>query len=66
MHSGLSVMQVMLAQQESIAELLSLYETVSSDDEELTRQTAAYGGHCQSQAVHQEHALGKTRLKQDR
>ncbi|DBB06364.1 TPA: hypothetical protein ACH3X1_011931 [Trebouxia sp. C0004] len=61
--------QVMLAQQESIAQLMSLYEAVRSQIEEELQQVLGqgYGQHDhQLDALHQEHALGQAHMKQDR
>ncbi len=62
-------MQVMLAQQESIAQLMSLYEAVKSQTEEELQQVLGYGygqpDH-QLEALHQEHGLGQAHMKKDR
>lgn len=62
-------MQVMLAQQESIVQLMTLYEAVRSLSEaELVQM---FGPGCgqldqQLQAVHQEHSFGRVQMKKDR
>lgn len=62
-------MQVMLAQQESIAQLMTLYEAVRSQNEEELQQVLGHGygqpGH-QLEALHQEHGLGQAHMKKDR
>ena len=62
-------MQVMLAQQESIAQLMTLYEAVRSQSEEELQQVLGhdYGqpDH-QLEALHQEHGLGQAHMKKDR
>ncbi|KAL0036179.1 hypothetical protein WJX79_007230 [Trebouxia sp. C0005] len=61
--------QVMLAQQESIAQLMRLYETVRSQTEEELQQVLGHGygqpDH-QLEALHQEHGLGQAHMKKDR
>ena len=58
-------MQVMLAQQESIAELLSLYEADHSAwEQQQGRQAAAHDQHLDD--AQQQHFLGKASLKKDR
>lgn len=59
-HMGGAV-QVMLAQQESIAHLMSLYEAVRMEG-----PSASQASQPQLQAVKQESSLGKACLKQDR
>lgn len=54
-------LQVMLAQQESIAQLMSLYEAVSMES-----QGSSQASQPQLQAVKQESRIGKACLKQDR
>ena len=62
-------MQVMLAQQESIAQLMTLYEAVRSQTEEDLQQVLGHGygqpDH-QLEALHQEHGLGQAHMKKDR
>ena len=62
-------MQVMLAQQESIAQLMTLYEAVRSQTEEALQQVLGHGygqpDH-QLEALHQEHGLGQAHIKKDR
>ncbi len=62
-------MQVMLAQQESIAQLMTLYEAVRSQTEEELQQVLGHGygqpDH-QLEALHQEHGLGQAHMKKDR
>ncbi|KAL0055973.1 hypothetical protein WJX82_006277 [Trebouxia sp. C0006] len=61
--------QVMLAQQESIAQLMTLYEAVRSQTEEALQQVLGHGygqpDH-QLEALHQEHGLGQAHMKKDR
>lgn len=54
-------MQVMLAQQESIAHLMSLYEAASMEG-----QVSSQASQPQLEAVRQESSVGKACLKQDR
>ena len=57
----------MLAQQESIAELLTMYEADRSAAEQQWRHLAGQGnGQQQLQGVQQEHHQGKACLKKDR
>ncbi len=68
-HSSQCGMQVMLAQQESIAQLMTLYEAVRSQTEEELQQMLGhgYGQHDhQLEALHQEHDLGHAHMKKDR
>ena len=68
-HSSQCGMQVMLAQQESIAQLMTLYEAVRSQTEEEAHQVVGhgYGQHDhQLEALHQEHGLRQTHMKKDR
>jgi len=68
-HSSQCGMQVMLAQQESIAQLMTLYEAVRSQSEEELQQVLGHGygqPNHQLEALHQEHALGQAHIKKDR
>ena len=67
--SSLFIEQVMLAQQGSIAELTTLYQSESGEGEEEARLWLGQAYEQQQQLVeelHQEHAQGSARLKQDR
>ncbi len=62
-------MQVMLAQQESIAQLMTMYEAVRSQTEEEVHQVVGhgYGQHDhQLEALHQEHGLRQAHMTKDR